>query len=242
MKPKINRQSSDIIPMGYDQCGTPFWAVEPLFPYLEKFSVWEPAQGEGNLVKALENAGHYVFGTELDTNITSYVRKPDFTGVNFLTNTTILPPRIHEPYAIVTNPPYSGKLKQDFVERCYFYYEKYGIPFALLLPVELIGTGSAQELFDLHGGLQIMFLNTRVDFKMPGIGWSGKSTNKMKKDKKGKWVRQPGSQFPVAWYTVGLNLPKDIMFGKLKPYKMETLNDPYHWDSKENEIEQLELF
>lgn len=245
MKPKENKKSKgQHEPTGYDQCGTPHWAVNPL-PIKNNANIWECASGKGDLALALHRMGHNVFASELDTQITDTVYPIDEMGlgVNFLTDN---PLGVDEYFYrgfdyIITNPPYSGDLKQVFTERCYYYYKTYGIPFALLMPVEFLGTGSAQRIFDTHGGLQVIYMDTRVDFRMPEIGWTGKSTNKIKKNSKGKWVRQAGAQFPVCWYTVGFNLPRDIMFAKLKPYKMETLNDPYNWMNEDNHLSQLEL-
>ncbi len=80
---------------------------------------------------------------------------------------------------IVTNPPFS--LKIPWIERCY----ELGKPWALLLPVETIGTKHAQELFTAHEPeIGIIYMNKRINFKMPNKGWDG-----------------AGAQFPTAWYT-----------------------------------------
>ena len=85
---------------------------------------------------------------------------------------------------IITNPPYS--IKQDFLERCY----TLGKPFALLLPLTTFETPKRQSLFKRYG-LQVIFMPKRINFETP--------------DGKGN-----GSWFAVAWFTWGLNLPKDM--------------------------------
>ena len=91
---------------------------------------------------------------------------------------------------IVTNPPFS--LKQEFLERCYELQK----PFALLLPLTTFETAKRQNLFKKYG-LQIIFFDKRINFETP----SGKGS---------------GSWFATAWFCWGLNLPKDMMFVKLK--------------------------
>ena len=90
---------------------------------------------------------------------------------------------------IITNPPFS--LKQEFLQRCY----ELGKPFALLLPLTTFETKKRQELFKKYG-LQVIFFDKRINFETP----SGKGS---------------GSWFATAWFTWGLNLPKDLMFVKL---------------------------
>lgn len=93
---------------------------------------------------------------------------------------------------LITNPPYS--IKYQWLERCY----QLGRPFALLLPVETLGAQRAQALFIEHG-VQIILFDKRINFKMPNVGWEGSS-----------------AQFPVAWFTWGLELETQIVFAKLR--------------------------
>lgn len=103
-------------------------------------------------------------------------------GLDFL---TWAPPGRTYDY-IVTNPPYS--LKQQFLTRCY----GLGKPFALLLPLTTFETAKRQALFRRHG-VQVIFFDKRINFKTPsGVG--------------------SGSWFATAWFTHGLNLPKDLTF------------------------------
>ena len=99
---------------------------------------------------------------------------------------------------LVTNPPYSVKFQ--WLKRCF----ELGKPFALLMPIDTLGAKTAQELFELYG-IEVMLLNQRVNFKMPVKGWEA-----------------GGAQFSTAWFTWGLGLGAQLVFGKLnKPEQNE---------------------
>lgn len=172
---KSNRAGVAYEPQGYDACQTPPYALDPLLPYLDRtFAIWEPAAGDNHLVEAFFDAGFdHVYASDM------------LTGENFLE---------YEPDlqwdCIVTNPPYS--LKYEFLERCY----SLGKPFALLVPVEMLGSGKSQMLMQQHG-FEIMLLSRRIDFKMPNAGWAG-----------------AGAQFPTLWLCWQL-LPRPVMFGDI---------------------------
>jgi len=152
-KSKTNRKGDPGKSHKYDQCQTPFYALDPLLPYLpEKATVWEPASGEGNITRKLQLHNYNVIATDL------------LAGQNFFD---------YEPenYSIViTNPPFSVKYK--WIERCY----ELGKPFALLMQVDVLGAATAQRLFEKYG-IEVILLNKRVDFKMPNKGWSGKGSH-----------------------------------------------------------------
>ena len=143
MKPKENKAGDIYEPKGYDACQTPPYAVEPLLPYLSRFDIiWEPAAGEGHLANALATLGRSIITSDI------------LTGENFFS---------HEPPewdALITNPPYS--IKYEWMSRCY----DLGKPFALLLPIETLGAVQAQMQFKRHD-VSVMFLSSRVNFKMP---------------------------------------------------------------------------
>jgi hypothetical protein len=92
---------------------------------------------------------------------------------------------------IITNPPYS--LKEEFLERCY----ELGKPFALLMPLTALEGKKRGELYRKYG-IQLIIPNKRINFITP----SGKGS---------------GSWFATAWFTWGLNLPKNLMFVDLNP-------------------------
>ena len=89
---------------------------------------------------------------------------------------------------IVTNPPYSKK--DEFLKRAY----ELGKPFAFLMPLTTLEGIKRGALFKKYG-LQLIIPNRRINFITPNGGSS--------------------SWFATAWFTWGLNLPKDIMFVEL---------------------------
>src|SRR3990170_2952 len=89
-------------------------------------------------------------------------------------------------FCIITNPPYS--MKEEFLERCY----RWKVPFALLMPLTALEGKRRGELYRKYG-IQLIIPDKRFNFETP----SGKGT---------------GSWFATAWFTRGLNLPKDLMF------------------------------
>ena len=89
---------------------------------------------------------------------------------------------------IITNPPYSKK--DEFLKKAY----ELGMPFAFLLPLTALEGIKRGALYKKYG-LQIIIPNRRINFITPNKGAS--------------------SWFATAWFTWGLNLPKDINFVEL---------------------------
>lgn len=174
-----NRRStaSDIYtPLGMDACQTPAYAVDPLLPYLtEGWNIWEPAAGEGYLVEALYDSGFSVESSDVLTGQNFFEYEPDRWD------------------CLITNPPYS--IHFQWLERCY----KLGKPFALLLKVDILGTKTAQEMFDQFG-IEIIFVNPRINYKMPVKGFD-----------------TGGAQFATAWFTWGLGIGRQMTFAKVNP-------------------------
>lgn len=192
MKPKSNRKPGPI-----DNCGTPVYALDPLLPYLYRTEkIWEPAQGQGRLVRAFQAYGFSVVGTGLDYIPTGEVDPQTSealyttVGDDFLTST----PTEHWT-TIITNPPYA--IKRPWLRRCY----ELGHPFALLLPVENLGSGEVQELMKKYGG-EVLLLNRRVNFVMYD-GPGGEPSEK-----------QSAAQFPVYWHCWKL-LPEKLVYGTI---------------------------
>ncbi|MHA2030448.1 MAG: hypothetical protein ACW99Q_13740 [Candidatus Kariarchaeaceae archaeon] len=188
MKPKVNKGYNTGT---YDECQTPPYALEPLFPYLFKvYPIWECAAGKRTLTRELKKKEYTVLHTDIS----------DTPSWDFFSNELHFPLRC----TIVTNPPYS--LKYEWLQRCYYL----GFPFALLMPVEMLGTAKGQRLFDKYG-IEVIFMSPRVDFYMPNKGYEG-----------------GGAQFPTAWFTWKLNLPKEINFARLNKPKRSELKE--YWE------------
>ncbi len=189
MKPKTNRTKEG----NYDNCQTPPYALEPLLPHLDNKYIWECAAGRRTLANYLENLGKEVIATDI-------MPYKDTTPCDFLYPGAIT---LNVDPIIVTNPPYS--IKYEWLERCYDLEH----PFALLIPVEMLGTKKGQDLFGR--GIEVIFMSPRVDFYMPNKGYEG-----------------GGAQFPTAWFTWGLNLPEQINFATLNKPKRSELKE--YWE------------
>jgi hypothetical protein len=172
MKPKAAKKSGG----GYDNCGTPTYALYPLIPYLGGKTIWESAEGEGFISTAFRDFGWKVFGSDINQ------------GEDFDFLKTSLAYSMWD--VQVTNPPFS--LKYKWLEQSY----ATGKPFALLLPVETLGAQAAQKLFKKNG-MELIVLSQRVNFKMPVKGWDCQA------------------QFPVAWFTWGLEIGEKITYATI---------------------------
>lgn len=131
-----------------DDFQTPSIALLPLLPYLRpQWHIWEPACGQGNLVRALAERGYRVTGTDV------------LQGQNF-----------HDIAldcdCILTNPPYRSK--DAFLARCY----ALGKPFALLMPLTAL-EGRVRQTFYRERGVEVIFMDRRINFRTPsGTGKS----------------------------------------------------------------------
>src|SRR3990167_569721 len=144
MKPKSNYKA-DKNGTSYDDCNTPYYAVDPLISYLANLHpcpIWEPATGMGILADCLQS------------DLPNHIIRTGLPGRNYFD---------YEPdgdYIQVTNPPFGVKL--EWMKTAY----ERGHPFALLMPNETIGSRKAKDLFQKYG-IQILYLYPRVDFIMP---------------------------------------------------------------------------
>ena len=128
---------------------TPVEALAPLLPYLKKdWTIWECAEGKGNLVKHLQALGYRVIGSDI------------LDGRNFLS----WQPEHFD--CIVTNPPYS--IKQQFIERAY----KLRKPFAFLLPLTTLETANRQRFFKEYG-VELILFDKRINFQTPSGNGKG---------------------------------------------------------------------
>jgi hypothetical protein len=149
-----------------DEYWTPAYALGPLLPYLPTNRViWECAWGTGELARHLRAAGYRVVGR---------------AGMDFLTW------QPDQWDITVTNPPFSPKKKEAFLERAY----SLGKPFAFLLPVAALG-GSLGRFYRRHG-IELLVPDKRVNFyndsELP-----------------------LGAAFPTAWFCWKV-LPRQLVF------------------------------
>ena len=150
-KPKTNRAGNVAVSLEMDRCQTPLYALDVLLPYLNPdWTIWEPAEGDGNIYRGLYRAGiRNIIGSDVQQGLNYFEYQP-FTSWD----------------CQVTNPPYT--IKYPWLERAYA-LEK---PFALLLPVDIKGAAKAQKLFRKYG-VETIYMDKRINFKMPRIGYAG---------------------------------------------------------------------
>jgi hypothetical protein len=138
------RQPNDFYP-------TPQWVIDALLE-VERFEgqTWEPAEGDGRIVKSLRQAGYEAFGTDIAT------------GDDFLTTTKAVD-------NICTNPPWG--LKTEFIQhgkRCV------RRKLALLLPLAALSGTARRPLFeDSTFPLRTVYVfSQRLNFAPDGEGSS----------------------------------------------------------------------
>jgi hypothetical protein len=127
-----------------DNFQTPGSAIECLLPYLPKeWLIWEPACGKGNLVRAFEQQGYKVYGSDI-----AEPHGKDFLHVDCKVS------------AIITNPPFS--IKEKFLARCY----ELDYPFALFMPITTFDSRERRRLFH-RKGIQLILPDGRINFETP---------------------------------------------------------------------------
>lgn len=178
MKPKTSA-----INTAKDCSYTPPYATEALCDFLiaqgndlGSMRLWEPACGEHDMSSVLRD----YFADVTTSDIA--------TGIDFLADESYTPSRkiwINAADCIITNPPYTAKLKYGFIEKCV----ELGKPFALLMPTETLSAAKAQRAFSKIGGISTLHFDTRVDFKQEGKTWL-----------------ESCAQFPTVWFIHGFGL------------------------------------
>lgn len=185
-KPKRPQKKTPNKVQGRDFFQTPKYAVDLLIPFIPKDVgvIWECAAGKGKIAKVLLAAGYGVAATDL------------LQGINFLAND---PPENYD--AIITNPPFS--LKIPFYRQCI----RYGVPFALLVPIDF-----AQWNLDAvrNDGCQWLVPTSRIDYLTPN----------------GKVGKDSQAQFHSGWLTWGFKLPDRLTIVELT---LETKQNPDLW-------------
>ncbi len=136
-----------------DDCQSPPYAILPLLPFIDPdWIIWEPAAGEGYLVRAMQAHGLHVIDSDIKTNQDFYTWQPGYWDVS------------------ITNPPWSEPAK--WMAHCY----TLGKPWALLLKTEVASNVRIQELQRNFGRMEHIYCNARIDYKMPHKGWSAKGS------------------------------------------------------------------
>lgn len=186
MKPKSSEINTD-----KDKSYTPPYATEALCDFLiaqgndlGSMRLWEPACGEHDMSSVLRD----YFADVMTSDIA--------TGFDFLADESYTPGRqswIDYSDCIITNPPYTAKLKYGFIEKCVELDKQ----FALLMPTETLSAARAQRAFAQIGGISTLHFDTRVDFKQEGKTWL-----------------ESCAQFPTVWFIHGFGLEPDKKYFK----------------------------
>ena len=125
----MSRVDSNYARKDRDEYNTPDWVVEALIPFLpECRKIWEPACGQGNIVRVLADNGYDVYATDI-------VDGEDF----FHAETT------HSVDGIVTNPPYTHV--DFFIHRAIDYMMMRSGFVAMLLAADFDSAKSRRNMF-----------------------------------------------------------------------------------------------
>lgn len=120
-------------------------AADWLMPYVSPAKmIWEPAAGNGNLVKRFTEKGYLVTGSDIKTgqDFMEFKLKPEQYDI------------------IITNPPFS--IKEKFLGRCY----NLAKPFALLMPITSFDSVGRRALMKEHG-IEVILPHRRTKFETP---------------------------------------------------------------------------
>ena len=130
---------------------TPSWAIDSLLD-VEAFTglTWEPAEGDGRIVRAFQKAGGNIIGSDLST------------GTDFL----VASQKVEN---VVTNPPWS--LKSEFIQHA---KEVARSKVAMLFPLSALSVKGLRPLFeDGQFPLRTVYVfDRRVNFHPDGEGSS----------------------------------------------------------------------
>ncbi len=131
---------------------TPWEATVALLEEVEfPERIWEPACGDGAMVKALQSYGHDVTATDIVR------REPYKLLADFLdSEDSIFQPA--NPFAIVTNPPF--KLAEEFIRKALSFTPVV----AMLLKATYPNAADRIKLFEEHPPSRVMPLTRRLDF------------------------------------------------------------------------------
>ncbi len=199
-KPKRGQPQTPNIVQERDEFQTPNYAVDLLLPFIPKQvkTIWECAAGDGRIVRRLEKAGYKVLATDINEN-----KKRGIGYGNFLGDID----NVHV-NLIITNPPYSLKLK--FYERCM----QLNIAWALLIPADYSGW-----IIDAvrNFGCEKIIPTRRVSFLTPNMLLNinrGENAGYKNLDSVPPSVikKYTSSQFHSMWLTWGLSMGRTETF------------------------------
>ena len=138
--PEKKRSATDFYPTPDEVTETLIYAIQP---NPETTNIWEPACGDGRMVRCLERIGPYeVVGTDISTG-------HDFLKINEVPDGCNW---------IITNPPFS--LAEEFIRHAH----ELNIPFAFLLKSQLWHAKKRYDLFTQCPPDYIFPLTWRPDF------------------------------------------------------------------------------
>ena len=133
------RNESDFYP-------TPLSAFTPLIPYLPKrVAIWEPAQGDGRLVRAMKEAGLQADGQDIR----------EAKAYDYLQD------KAHKA-CVVTNPPFS--LAQEFITNAW----EHSRESFMLLRLNFLGSQKRREWWRKHEPSALFVLSQRPCFTGDG--------------------------------------------------------------------------
>lgn len=154
---------------------SPPWLIDALAEHvnLNGLSVWEPACGEGQMVRALESHGAHVTGTDLhDYGFDGQADQFDFV------DQPVTAYAFHFD-SIISNPPYGpqGKLGEAFIRTGLDLLPAGGL-LALLLPVDFDSAKTRAKFFgDCPDFAAKIVLRRRIAWFEPQPGQAGPSAN-----------------------------------------------------------------
>jgi hypothetical protein len=112
-----------------DEYNTPFWVVQTLIPHIPRGrKIWEPACGQGNIVRVLADNGYNVYASDIFDGDDFFNPNHDAAGAD----------------GIITNPPY--ELAHAFIARAIDMMMPSGF-ICMLLPSDFSYAKSRRELF-----------------------------------------------------------------------------------------------
>lgn len=209
VKPVTTAPKTPNEPQGRDTFQTPNYATDLLIPFIPKYvtNIWEPAAGDGMIVKRLKNAGYDTWATDIRNN-------PEYIDeiANFLVNLPSV-----EPQCIITNPPFS--IKELFIEKAF----EYGTPFAMLINADYSG----QTIDWVKRGCEKIIPTSRIAFITPNIinrinTGEGTEFTKLDDIPQKLLYKYSSAQFHSMWLTYRFNLGRTETFVDLTVEQRKT--------------------